>query len=240
MKVRQSIKQIVLPVIAASWLSHSAAIMAEAVDDPLLAKVMLDQLELDAKEGKAASWSAQAWLGYDLNKFWIKTEGEAVDSEIEGAELQALYSRAIAPFWDIQLGLKHDFKPQPGQTWAVIALQGLAPYYFELDSSLFFTKQGDVALRLEAEYELLLTQQWILSPELELNFYGQNDENRGTGSGLSDMAFGLRLRYEVYREFAPYIGLNWSKLYGNSAVYAAAIDAQTSETQLVIGLKAWF
>ena len=158
--------------------------------------------------------------------------------------MQLLYSQAIAPFWDFQLGWRRDFEikdaQKPEQDWAVIGFQGLAPYFFEVDTAFFIAESGSTALRFEAEYEMMLTQQWVLSPEVEVNLYGQNDQALGQGSGLSDIEFGLRLRYEIKREFAPYIGINWSKKYGNSAEYASLQGEDTSDTQIVIGVRAWF
>ncbi|MGH1431776.1 MAG: copper resistance protein B [Neptuniibacter sp.] len=210
-------------------------------DDPLLTMITIDQLEKrDANSSKPFAWEVQGWAGYDLDKFVFKTEGERADGETEKAELQLLYSKAIDPYWDIQFGIRHDFYPKPTQDWAVIALQGVAPYYFETDASLFIGEDGQTALRLESEYEMMLTQQWVLSPEIELNIHGQNDEEREIGSGLSNIEAGLRLRYEVKREFAPYIGIHWEKKFGKTSDYAREEGEDTSDTQFVIGVRAWF
>jgi len=154
--------------------------------------------------------------------------------------LQFLYSKAIARYWDFQLGVRHDFKPSPSRSWATIGFKGLAPYFFDIDAAAFIGESGRTALRFEAEYELLLTQRLILTPEIELNIYGQNDPDVGIGAGLSDLEVGLRLRYEIRREFAPYIGINWSRLFGNTADFAKIAGEDTSEAQLVIGFRAWF
>lgn len=210
-------------------------------DDPLLTMITIDQLEKrDANSSKPFAWEVQGWAGYDLDKFVFKTEGERADGETEKAELQLLYSKAIDPYWDIQFGIRHDFYPKPTQDWAVIALQGVAPYYFETDASLFIGEDGQTALRLESEYEMMLTQQWVLSPEIELNIHGQNDEEREIGSGLSNIEAGLRLRYEVKREFAPYIGIHWEKKFSKTSDYAREEGEDTSDTQFVIGVRAWF
>ena len=210
-------------------------------DDPVLTMTKLDQFEVrDADGSDPIILEGQAWIGQDLHKLWLKTELEYVDSDTEEAELQALYSRAIAPFWDVQVGLRKDFEPSPSRNWAVLGLQGLAPYLFEIDTALFLGESGRTGLRLEAEYELLFTQRLILSPEIEVNFHGQNDEATGTGSGLSNVELGLRLRYEIRREFAPYIGINWSKKYGNTADFSRQEGADVSDTQLVVGIRAWF
>jgi copper resistance protein B len=220
-------------------VTHSA--VASSKDDPLLSKVMIDQLELrNADESNPLVLEAQGWIGKDLQKLWIKADVEYADSETEELELQALYSQAIAPFWDLQIGLRHDLKPTPNRTWAVIGVQGLAPYFFEIDSALFVGESGRTALRLNVEYELLFTQKLIFTPEFEVNLYGQNDAELGVGSGLSDITAGLRLRYEIRRELAPYIGINWNKRFGNSADFARSAGQYTNDTQWVIGVRAWF
>ncbi|NRB24863.1 MAG: copper resistance protein B [Shewanella sp.] len=209
-------------------------------DDPLLTKVMIDEFENDLTQHSTTSWGAQAWIGYDLNKFWIKTEGEYSGGDVIDAEVQALYSRAIAPYWDLQMGLRQDLKPSPSRDWAVLGIQGLAPYFFEIDAAIYVGKAGRTAVSFSSEYELLITQKLILTPEIEMNFYGQNDPDVGIGSGLSDIGAGLRLRYEILREFAPYIGVNWSKKFGNTADYARDEAEEDSETQFVVGVRSWF
>ena len=215
--------------------------LAGGKDDPLLGKVMIDQLEVrDADENNPVVLAAQGWLGKDLQKLWLKTDVERVNGGTEEVELQALYSQAIAPFWNVQVGVRQDFQPTPSRTWAVIGLQGLAPYFFEIDTALFVGESGRTALRLDAEYELLFTQRLILTPEIEVNFYGQNDADLGIGSGLSDIEAGLRLRYEIRREFGPYIGVNWNKSFGNTADFARSAGEEIDDLQWVIGVRAWF
>lgn len=216
-------------------------VQAGANDDPFLTSAKIDQLELRSTEGPDPSvFEGQFWAGYDLNKLWVKVDAEHVDSDYEELELQALYSRAISPYWNLQVGARKDFEPEPKRDWAVIALQGLAPYFFEVDASLFVGGPGRTGLRLSAEYELMLTQRLVLSPEFELNAYGHNDEETGVGSGLADAQVGLRLRYEIRREFAPYIGVNWNKRYGNTADFASAEGEDIEDTQLVVGIRAWY
>jgi len=242
-----NVMQIVQLLMLVSAIIFSSTLRAdmEMDDHPVLAKVMLDRLELRVTDGSdVLNWEGQGWLGTDLNKLWIKMEGERRGSVTEDAEIQALYSRAIAPFWDLQIGARRDFQPAsaPGsdRTWGVIGLQGLAPYFFEISSALFVGESGRTDLRLEAEYELLFTQRLILTPAVEINFYGQNDVATGTGSGLSDIEAGLRLRYEIRREFAPYIGVNWNRKYGNSANFAIAEKNDVEDVQWVLGVRAWF
>lgn len=209
-------------------------------DDPLLTKFMLEQLEMhDADGDNPLTWEAEAWIGKDLNKFWLKTEGERLNGKNEDLEVQALYSKAIAPYWDVQMGVRKDFEPV-GREWGVIGLKGLAPYYFETDLSLFAGDNGRTAARIQSEYEMMLTQKTVLSPEIEINFYGKDDPEIGVGSGLSDVSVGLRLRHEFKREFAPYIGVEWTKKFGDTADFARADGEDVSDTQLVTGIRAWF
>jgi len=222
-------------------LTISFTLKAKVNDDPIITKLMIDQLEIrDAESDNQFVLEAELWIGKDLNKFWVKTEIEKVGSNTEEAELQLLYSRAIAPFWDFQLGVRRDFKPKPTRDWFAIGFKGLAPYYFEIDTALFLGEDNRTALRVEAEYEMMLTQKLVLSPEIEANFYSKTDDETEVGSGLSDLSIGLRLRYEIKREFAPYIGVNWSKKYGGTANFARTAGEKTSDTQFVIGLRAWF
>lgn len=228
-------------IIVITLTIMSATTLAATKDDPLLAKVIIDQLELRATDGPDP-WAldAQAWIGQDLNKLWFKLEGEYLDGETTEAELQALYSRAIAPYWDLQLGWRHDIRPQPSRDWLAIGIDGLAPYWFELEGTAFIGESGQIGARLKGEYEWLFTQRWILSPELEVNLHTQDDEAVGVGSGLSDMQLGLRLRYEIRREFAPYIGVNWIRKFGATADFARAEGEDTRDVQLVAGVRAWF
>jgi copper resistance protein B len=210
-------------------------------DDPLLSMLVVDQLEVrDTDDDNPLVWDAEGWIGKDLNKFWLKTDGEYVDNSVEEMELQLLYSRAIAPFWDLQLGWRRDIRPDPDRDWAAFGVKGLAPYFFDIDAALFIGDAGRSAVRLQAEYEIMLTQKLVLTPEIELNLYGRNDPDTGVGSGLSDIEAGLRLRYEIRREFAPYAGVNWTRLYGNTADYARAEGADTDDLQLVAGVRFWF
>lgn len=225
-----------------SVASNAEEHMHDHGDNPLLTYVLIDRLERqDGKENDSnISLDAQAWIGKDLNKFWLKTEITRSDGITQDAEIQALYSHAFTPFWDVQIGLRRDEKPVPTRDWAVIGVQGLAPYWFEIEAAVFIGKSNALAARLNAEYELLITQRLILTPDLELNLYGQNDLATNTGAGLSDISAGLRLRYEIQREFAPYIGVHWQHSYGKTADYLALRGATSTDIQWVIGLRAWY
>ncbi|MDC9726109.1 MAG: copper resistance protein B [Gammaproteobacteria bacterium] len=216
----------------------NASSAAGMVDDPVLTMVKIDQLELSDSDNN--TWDAQAWLGKDLNKLWLKTEGELTGSDVEEAEIQLLYSRAIAPYWDAQIGWRHDLKPEPNRDWLAIGVKGLAPYFFETDIALFIGEHGNIGVRGQFEYELMLTQKWVLSPEVEFNLFSKNDEDVGIGSGLSDISAGLRLRYEIEREFAPYIGVEWERRFGNSADFARQESESRTHVNWVAGIRIWF
>ena len=230
-----------LPSVFLTAAIFSTQVIAHEGDDPVLAKVMIDQFEWRAAdEADLYVLEADAWIGKDLHKFWLKTDIEYHEGMIEEAELQALYSRAISPYWDLQIGLRSDLEPTPTRNWGVLGIHGLAPYFFEIDSALFIGDSGAVAARFTAEYELMLTQRWALSPEVSATVYGQTNDQTMNGSGLSNVTAGLRLRYEIRREFAPYVGVHWSKKYGATADFAQAANEQVSDAQLVAGIHAWF
>lgn len=231
-------KKLLLPLILTM---PSTAALAMENDDPLLTKVMIDQLEHRSADG-ADPWilEGDAWIGKDLNKLWFKADVEHVEGKTEEAKLDMLYSHAIHPYWDLQVGLRHDFRPRPQRDWLALAVKGLAPYFFEVDASLYLGERGQTSANLNAEYELMFTQRLVLSPELDMTFYGKDDPDYNLGSGLSSTQLGLRLRYEIRREFAPYVGVNWVKKYGQTADYTEAEGGSTDDVQWVIGLRAWF
>ena len=211
------------------------------VDDPLVSKLMFDALEIGRnKEGtNTLTLEGDAWLGYDLHKLWIKTDLEMSGGELEEGELQLLYSRGVSAYWDVQAGVRKDFKPV-GREFAVLGLKGTAPYMLDVDTSIAVGRGGQINARFNAEYELMLTQKAFLAPELDLSFYSEDDEAVGVGSGLSQAKVGFKLGYEIKREFAPYIGVRWAKKFGNTADFARAEGEEVSDTQLVLGIEAWF
>lgn len=205
--------------------------------------VLGERLEYQPNDGDpAVVWDVQAWIGDDIGKLWFKTEGEyAVDEDhFDEAEVQLLYSRAVSPFWDTQVGIRHDVDPDPSRTYAVIGLQGLAQYWFELDGSLFLSDEGDLSVRFEAEYELRFSQRLILQPRLELNAAFSADEVIGVGSGLSTAQAGLRLRYEVKRKWAPYVGVSWSKAFGDTEGFRRLKGEDSSQFSFVAGVRFWY
>jgi len=204
---------------------------------------MLDVEELERTsfgDSHDYAWDADFWAGTDLNRLWIKTKGEAAAGGNDHAELQLLYSRAIAPFWNLQTGLRHESEPKPEQNSAVLAVEGLAPYGFEVEAELLLAEGGQTTVRLRTNYELLLTQRLILTPEAEITAYSESDEPRGIGSGLGRLEIGLRLRYEFRREFAPYIGLYGVRLRGQTGDLAVRGGHDASDIELVAGVRFWY
>ena len=242
MKNLKTLASTVLSLFFLSQAMFSSSLIAGGMDDdPIIGKLMIDQFETRVTNGdNPLVLEAQAWIGQDLNKLWVKIDSEWVGGDNEELEVQALYSRAIAPYWDFQIGWRHDSKPKPSKNSLAIGLQGVAPYWFEVDTTLYIGESGQVNAILSAEYEWMINQQLVLSPEVSINFHTKNDQEHGVGSGLSDTQIGLRLRYEIKREFAPYIGVNWIQKYGNSADYARHEGEDSSDVQFVVGLRAWF
>jgi copper resistance protein B len=202
--------------------------------------IAFDRLEVLGGSDHAAAWSAHAWYGGDSDKLWLRSEGEHRDGAVEHADIELLWNHAIAPFWDSQLGVRHDVGVGPDRDWAAFGVQGLAPYWFEVSATAYVGEQGRTALRAEADYDLLLSQRLVLQPRIELNAYGKRDAAARIGAGLSDVEVGLRLRYEIRREFAPYIGIERRQRFGASADYARADGGDAVDTQWVVGVRFWF
>lgn len=219
-----------------------SAAAAEA-DDQIYTFFQLDQNEYrlnDAGENLYV-WDAQGWIGTDYEKLYLKSEGELVlDGMLEKAEVQVLYSRLITDFFDAQVGVRYDFEPDPERVYGVLGLQGLAPHFFEVDAALFVSDKGDVSARLEAEYELFITQRLILQPSAELDVAVQEAEELGIGSGPSGIELGLRLRYEIEREIAPYIGVHYDSDLFDTADFTRAEGGEVDAVSFVAGLRLFF
>lgn len=205
----------------------------------------LDELEWrDTSAGAAAAWEGEGWYGGDDDKLWIRSEGEEGEQGEEGvgtdtARIEAFWDRIVSRWWSVQAGAREDFTGGPSRSWAALGLEGLAPYWFNVEATVYVGDAGRTAARLWTAYDLLLTQRLILQPELEANLYGKSDPARQLGSGLSDLDAGLRLRYEFRREFAPYVGLVWQRLFGETADDARRRGYQLGEAQFTAGLRVW-
>ncbi len=219
----------------------ATGIMASSKSDPLLWGVDVGRLEIrEAKGDNELYLDAKTWLGTNFHKAVVKTEIERVHGVTESAEWQILYSQPIAIYWDLQIGVRQDFKPNPSRTWAVLSAEGLAPAFIDTELSLFMGEGGRTALRLDAQYEIPLTQKITFVSEVELNISGQNDEKVGVGSGLSETELSLFLNYEVSRKLQPYVGIHWTRKVGETADYAKAEGEDTNNAVFVIGLSAWY
>jgi copper resistance protein B len=204
--------------------------------------VMLNIAEYQARKGRDGyRWDGEASFGGDIDRFLLKIEGEGSFGEpLEQAELQALYNRALDPYWNLQVGIRHDITPNPSRTYATIGIEGLAPYWFEVEGALFVSNEGEVSARAEAYYDQRITQDLVLQPRVEANFSAQDVPELGTGSGLTDLEVGLRLRYERVREFAPYVGVSWERQFGDTARFSRARGDGTGGFSFVAGVRAWF
>lgn len=207
-----------------------------------VSKIMLDQAEARIGKGDDAYvWDAEAWIGGDIDRLVLKSEGEGgFGGEFEGGEVQALWSHAIGPYFDVQAGVRQDFGPGPSPTHAVLGIEGLAPYWFEVEGALFLSQKGDVTARIEANYDQRITQRLILQPLVEADFAFQDIAAQDTGAGLSSVELGLRLRYEISREFAPYVGFAWERKIGKTARLARAAGEDASRPSFVAGVRFWF
>ena len=223
-------------------MDHSRHMMMAENGAQKIAFISFNLAEVQARKGHDGyRWDVEAWYGGDINRLTVKSEGEGVFGEgIEGVETQLLYSRAVGPYFNAQAGIRQDFGPGPDRTYATVGFEGLAPYWFEVEGALFLSNKGDLLARLEGSYDQRVTQKLILQPMAEVNFAVQDVPETGTGSGLSDVELGLRLRYEIVKEFAPYVGVEWARKVGDTARFARAAGEDADSVSLVAGVKAWF
>jgi copper resistance protein B len=222
-------------------MSEKGMIQMMDMDDTApFGMVAFDQFEWrDSDGGDALFWDGRAWFGNDYDKALLKTEGERLDGDYEGSA-ELLWDRVMSRWWNLQGGVAHDFGEGPSRTWAAFGVQGLAPYWFEVEAFAYVGEQGRTAANFTAEYEMFLTQRLVLQPKLELKLYGKDDPANGIGSGFSAAELGLRLRYEIRREFAPYLGMVWSRKFGETADLTRNQGDDAEEVQLVAGLRVWF
>ncbi len=247
--MKRWIKLLLLIAVVAGLPARQVRAQAEPLirfmNEHTLAFVLFDLLETTpALDGRPLQWDMDAWVGKMYNRLWIRSEGELLTAQRGGeAEFQALYSRVVAPFWDLQFGARLDVAyGDETRTRAHLALglEGLAPYWFELEPTLFVSQNGDVSASLVASYDLFVTQRLILQPRLEALAAVQEVPEWGVGRGLNRLDFGLRLRFELVREFAPYIGFNWGRLYGGAADLARVEGEATRTSGIVAGLRLWY
>jgi copper resistance protein B len=185
-------------------------------------------------------WEGQGWGGTDYDKLWVKSEGTVSQGAVDDGQDQFLYSRAITTYFDLQGGLRSDIDSRPTRNWAAFGIQGLAPYFFDLEITGFVSGEGHLAAKLEASYDILLTQRLILQPQIELNLYSKADPARLVGVGFSDIDTGLRLRYELSRKFAPYLGVVYQGKFGQTGIFTRQASESTGDFRFVFGIRAWF
>jgi len=205
-------------------------------------QIMVDLAEVQFRRGRESyRWEGEGWWGGDIDRLVVKTQGEGrFGGAADDAEAQALYSRAIGPYYNLQAGVRQDIGAGPKRTYAVIGLEGLAPYWFETDAAVFLSDKGDVTARLEGWYDQRITQRLILQPRAEVNLAAQNVPDQAVGAGISNIEAGLRLRYEIAREFAPYVGVSWERKLGRTKRYAQALGEGSGGAAFVIGVRTWF
>jgi copper resistance protein B len=219
----------------------SYGIAPHMMDDALTTHLDLEELEFthDRGEQNGLHWDGEFWVGTDRNKLWLKSEGDRAGGDTSG-KAEAYWSHAISPFWDLQLGTRRDFGDGPARSWLGIGIEGTAPYGIETELTAYAGTSGRTALALKTQYDLPLTQRLILTPKIEANAYGENDAQRNIGNGLSDASFSLRLRYEIRREIAPYIGVSFGRKFGDTARYAEADGNSRSDRAILAGMRIRF
>jgi copper resistance protein B len=209
-------------------------------DNALNYFVLFDQLEGHAGHGhEGISWDTKGWIGRDLDRFLVRSEGLREGGDFRHADVQLMYGRGIARWWDLVVGVRQDLRPTPGRTWAAFGVQGLAPYWFDVEATAYIGQGGRTLVRFEAEYDLLMTNRLKIQPLVEVDLYSQGDAEHGIGSGLSRGEFGLRVRYEIKREFAPYVGVSWDRKYFGTAAAARAAGDSTGGVRFVAGVRWW-
>jgi len=212
------------------------------MDNPIIGHILFDQLEGRTNgPDNEFRWDSQGWIGTDMNKLWFKSEGFVEHGRMTDGDQEALYDRPIPHlrYFDLQAGVRYDLDSDPGRTWGAIGVEGLAPMFFEFAPTFYFNNRG-VAGRIEGSYDILLTNRLIAQPQFELNFYSRSDPSRGVGSGLSELDTGLRIRYELSRKFAPYIGFAYTGQYGAAAGFARREGGIQNDPRFVFGIRLWY
>lgn len=205
-------------------------------------QVLFNLAEVQVRDGRDGyRWDGEGWFGGDVDRLLVKSEGEGTfGRSVEAVEVQALYARAVDPYWNVAAGVRQDIGAGARRTYVTVGVEGLAPYWFDVEAMAFVSDKGDVLGRVEAWYDQRLTQRLILQPRVELNLAAQDVPASRIGAGLSQAEAGLRLRYEIAREFAPYVGVTWERRFGDSARFARAAGDGTGGFVLAFGIRAWF
>jgi copper resistance protein B len=213
------------------------------MDNTIFKHIFFDQLEgRTSGSDNAFRWDGQGWLGTDMNRLWLKSEGFSDGNKVSDGDIEALYDRPIPRmrYFDFQAGIREDLDSGPHRTWGAIGIEGLAPEFFEIEPTFYFRDGGHVAGRLTTTYDLLITQRLIAQPELEMNFYSKRDPQRQIGAGLSDLDTGVRVRYEISRKIAPYIGFAYTRKFGDTATLSRQAGETVSAPRLIFGFRVWY
>jgi copper resistance protein B len=202
--------------------------------------VLFDQLEWEfggARQG--IGWDTTGWIGRDRDRLWFRAEGQREDDDTYDAQTHALYGRQFSRWWDVLVGVRQDFAPGPAQTWVAFGIQGLAPYWFDVEATAYLGADARNHYRFEVEYQFLLTNRLVLQPQAEMEIYGKPDLEHERDSGLATLDFGFRLRYLIRRELAPYVGMVWHQKHFGTADIARANGGSTGGARFVAGLRFW-
>jgi copper resistance protein B len=223
-------------------MARARAALARENGGMVQSMILIDMLETQVRKGADGyRWEGEAWFGGDIDRLTIKTEGEGVyRSALNSAEVQALWSHAIDPWFNLQAGARQDLRPTPARTYASLGIEGLAPYWFKLTGTAFLSDKGDLTARLEASHDIRLTQRLLLTPRLEANLSAQDVPAQGVGSGLSEIELGARLHYAFVPRFAPYVGVEWRRALGDTARYERLAGEDADSVGFVIGVRFWF
>ena len=201
---------------------------------------LLDEFEGRLGSDQSFRWEGEGWVGGDDNRLWVKSEGEVTRGKVEDGQQELYYSRPITTYLDLQAGGRYDLDSSRGRGWAAIGVEEFAPYYATVSGHLYASNDGHYAAKLEAFDEVHFTQRLILEPQVELNIYSRDDPARRIGSGISDLDTGLRLRYEISRKFAPYVGVTYEKNFARTADYVRANGDRTDDLRATVGIRSWF
>lgn len=221
---------------------------APQMPPPVMDSSILWHFWFDQLEGRTNGpdnefrWDGEGWVGTDTNKLWLKSEGFVENGRASDGDTEALYDRPIPflKYFDAQAGVRYDLDSGPGRTWGAIGMEGLAPYFFEFAPTFYFSDRERFAGRVEGSYDILITNRLIAQPQFELNFYSARDPSRGTGPGLSSIDTGLRIRYEISRKVAPYIGVAYSGAFGETATLTRDEDGIVNDPRFIFGVRVWY
>jgi copper resistance protein B len=209
-------------------------------DQRVYAHGLLDEFEGRFGDDQSFRWEGEGWAGGDSSRVWVKSEGELTNGRVEDGQQEAFYDRPITTYFDVQAGARYDLDSRPGRGWAALGIEGLAPFFFTVSATAYASDKGHYAAKLEASNEIRFDQRLILEPRIELNLYTRADPARRTGSGLSDLDAGLRLRYEISRKLAPYVGVIYQDRFARTARLVEAAGEPAGAFRLTIGIRSWF